>query len=638
MSLDALGLLRLDQSGDESNIRLALLWNELLDKAEQSPMAVLGLLDILSARRVQIASNSEFLIPLIARSIRLAQNIMPASELMSFLLMLVGKFPSQALPPKLLSNIRRAVAEVTGAKPELVFDLLTTESKPTSVEAPIVSAGFGDGLASARQVEFQKILEIPERYLIRLLAHSSGFAKYVIDGTSKLPGSMWMAPLLGCLEYPDSELRRKARRRIVPALSVAGQVPILRACLRGVGVSSLAAVVRAIGAQTGFSVDEFDEPLCTAAKGESGIGAVRFAIFDAPETIGSNRFLARTIRAYPRDIWWILDEKSITFQRKGEILKYAFAFATPDDLRALANDSRAVQRVGEAIADQMSFIAPTYAHLLQLTELPVDFLLDRSAKLMPYLEKGQQGELLEAALTRGFAKASLSADSVMNRLLESTAGGLVTPQKLVAIAVPMHAGADRASNNVVMLDKSTRAVRDGLLSYIDELSDRLIRRYGASLSSAAIVAWAALLLDSGTRNPAAQLRAASSTLSFALSNLHSPVSSLVVSAFPIVDAELSTERETPNLLSFFFIDWDRCKTARKDLIRAFIASSWPPSDLIRSVLPTGDLPVVLRMLLNEPQGEHYLSRLREDLSTLPPEQQQPIQHALLSALSDIRPR
>src|SRR6202050_3589102 len=50
LSLDALGMLRDDERADESTLRLALLWNELLEKSESSPTAILGLLDILNSR------------------------------------------------------------------------------------------------------------------------------------------------------------------------------------------------------------------------------------------------------------------------------------------------------------------------------------------------------------------------------------------------------------------------------------------------------------------------------------------------------------------------------------------------------------------------------------------------------------
>ena len=48
--LDSLGLLKDDDRGDKSSLRLSLLWNELRDKASETPTAVLGLLDIVNSQ------------------------------------------------------------------------------------------------------------------------------------------------------------------------------------------------------------------------------------------------------------------------------------------------------------------------------------------------------------------------------------------------------------------------------------------------------------------------------------------------------------------------------------------------------------------------------------------------------------
>jgi hypothetical protein len=67
----------------------------------------------------------------------------------------------------------------------------------------------------------------------------------------------------------------------------------------------------------------------------------------------------------------------------------------------------------------------------------------------------------------------------------------------------------------------------------------------------------------------------------------------------------------------FFIDWDRCKTARKDIVYAFVNSAWPPSDLIRAVEPTGDIGLIFNNLLQERTGESFLAALRRDVRSIP---------------------
>ena len=60
---------------------------------------------------------------------------------------------------------------------------------------------------------------------------------------------------------------------------------------------------------------------------------------------------------------------------------------------------------------------------------------------------------------------------------------------------------------------------------------------------------------------------------------------------------------------FGFSDWDKCKTARKDLVRAFLHSHCPPLDLVRIALATPDADRFLKRLLKEQGGlEHFHCR------------------------------
>lgn len=637
LGLDSLGILRLDDSGDESNMRLALLWNELSEKAEQSPAAVLGLLDILRARRSVVGANTDVLRPLISSAVESSQYTMTAKERLEFLLALVGKFPYERLPLKQLTKVRNAIASITTIQPQLALDLLKQESSPRAAESPIVTAGFGDGLATAKDIESQPILMLSNEKLLRLAAYSTPFARYLLAPASTHESSSRVTRLIECLSHPETDLYGRARRRIIPLLTAPMHAPILRLCVRDISPARLVRIVNTIWSSTSFSVAEFDSPLCDAAKGEAGMAALRSSILDKPESADANRFLLRTIRLYPEDVTWLTDNECVSAGRKIELLQKVLEDASDENITALARDTSTVHKIDDALHYKISTCSGPLARLLRLSNLPTDYFLDRVATILPFLDNRARKEISETALNRGLASGPSSADSMLRQLV-TTAGRELSPRNLATIATPAQATADRISANIIILNESPSNIRRGILLNIEELTDRLIRRHGTSLSAAALEAWSDLLRDSGSINKAGQLRAASNALSFALSNVRARVSPLVVSTFPIVDAELKTEREAPSLLTFFFTDWDRCKTARKDLIRAFLRSNWPPSDLIRAVIPTGDLPVVLRMLQNERDSDRFLSALRNDVQRLPLEQRNRIEPALKAAWDEVQYR
>ena len=235
--------------------------------------------------------------------------------------------------------------------------------------------------------------------------------------------------------------------------------------------------------------------------------------------------------------------------------------------------------------------------------------------MLPLVEGRMKADLTLRVLTLGLSTADATENFRLKDLIsESTT--FVDSHRLVALATPTTASPRRVSDNVILLDQANSAIREGVLAEIEELSNRLARRRDQVIFEDLAISWAHLLADSGSVNRGAQNRAAGVVLSFALSELEKPVSALVVVAFPIVYAELARGRDAPTLLSFLFSDWDRCKTARRKILQAFLNSNWPTVDLVRAVEPTGDLEVVFEQLFREYNSESFVARLRHDLISL----------------------
>ena len=72
------------------------------------------------------------------------------------------------------------------------------------------------------------------------------------------------------------------------------------------------------------------------------------------------------------------------------------------------------------------------------------------------------------------------------------------------------------------------------------------------------------------------------------------------------------------MMGFFsFHDWDRCKTARKDLVRAFLLSVWPPADLLKIADEVMEVDSFVWILSKSLAGRELLTRALAD-PTLPP--------------------
>jgi hypothetical protein len=116
-----------------------------------------------------------------------------------------------------------------------------------------------------------------------------------------------------------------------------------------------------------------------------------------------------------------------------------------------------------------------------------------------------------------------------------------------------------------------------------------------------------------------------------------PVSALISAAFPAVYFELlrSTGEEDfkrlPALLALplsIFIDWDRAKSARHELVDAYLYSSWPPADLLLTSIAAGIQGETLHRLVGTYRGRDYLAAIDRDSHRLDPAQFDQIQNCL----------
>ena len=115
------------------------------------------------------------------------------------------------------------------------------------------------------------------------------------------------------------------------------------------------------------------------------------------------------------------------------------------------------------------------------------------------------------------------------------------------------------------------------------------------------------------------------------------MSALIVASFPIVYAELlrSTGDEDFNRLPAliklplnFFVDWDRAKSARHELVDTYVYSSWPPTDLLLISLQSGIQEDTLKRLARTYRGSDYIAAIDRDSHRLSADQFLVIQQCL----------
>jgi hypothetical protein len=513
---------------------------------------------------------------------------------------------------------------------------LLDSSLGKQTHAPIVTAGIGDGLSSlCDSSEFLTLASsLQAEDELRLFAYSKAWTEAMLRATEMVPPDVWTEMLVNALQYPDGDLRAKSRRNVVPLLRIPAHAPLLAAVLRDSENEVLFSVVDQIRDTTQFKIAEFDEPLCRAARGTEGILGLRRAILASNPNPDSDRFLLATIRPNTNDIEWLLSEDRLVDCRRLSLLDAVLSRASERDVQSLVQNELLGDKIEETLVKGLPLTAAQLARVLICANVPVGRLLRNGCRVLPLVEAGLKEDLTLRMLTLGLSSADSSENAALEELISESVNFL-NPHRLIALAIPWNASQQRMSDNVVLLDRAKSEIRTGILGDIEGLSGRLIARRDEIVRDELVRSWAHLLADSGVINQRAQTQAAGSVLSFALEERSKPVGPLIVVAFPIVYAELRAGNQMPGLLSFFFPDWDRCKTARKNIVQAFLNSHWSTTDLVKAVEPTGDLGRVFKRLLRDREGASFLTRLQLDVNKLPEPERKRLEKVIGKALNDL---
>jgi hypothetical protein len=620
---DILGVLKRDALGDESALRLVLLWNELAVKAETMPTAVLGMLDILNSQRESAPEALQRLAPEIARAADMASVALPTPEAWRFLTTLVGKFPFRPPPRTILRRIRQSATGLANRDPQAAFEFLEAEAQAARMVSVVLLVGLGDGLGSGGVLRASpdNLARLSPDMGLSLIALSSCFARSAVAAARREP-SQWMSSLTRLLEAPDRELQRKARRRLTPLLDDDALAALLPPVLRGVNAKELADIAVRIGHQTKFEASAFDEPLGSAARDAPSLEALRNAVAANFSSPGADRFLSSTLSLDAADIAWLCGG-TLESDRARHLLVPLLKNASDRSVQAVQRDSATRERMLELLLGDLTLCASQIARILSLGELPIEALLDIGHRLLPLLMPEDGGRLSEHLLERALAEAAPEDKRVAK--LVAQAGWQIDPRQIARMAASTTASTLRVGSNIVALERAPANVRNGIVAHIDNLSDRLVHRGRENLGEAAYVAWAAMIASAGASDRDAQLRAAIPTLAFALRLTNLPVSSLIVVTFPVVYAQLLKSKGEedfkliPALFALpmsFFLDWDRAKAARRNLVEAFLNSTWPPVDLLLAAMDARIDQKILRRVSRNHDGSRYIVAIENSASRL----------------------
>lgn len=607
--IDLLG----DRDADSAAaLRIALLWDELLNKLPQTPTASLGLFDIANSGLVSNAAAIKLLEPRLAEATRRAAGSLPPNDAWDFVGAITRKMQGHDMPDGRIA-VEQLAEHLAEHAPDGAISLLRQSDSKGAIDGLIPSIAIGLGNGAAPRVE-QVLVEATAEIIARLVSQGGALTGRVAadDGLIRRMG--------GVLKDVDQELAKRAGMMLLPLLIEDRQLSTAAPIFNRLDSHGVASELRWLGEANGFQAQRLSSMLIKRAREVGAMSAVRDVLILSDASAQRDALLVQTVDPIGADVLWILDERRLSKTTSTALLISVLERADDRQLAALLSD----EEIGERMIARLPKKAVDILVRVALQDcLSINAYIRVIKSVIPKVGDSQKHDIAEHALDRCLRNRFEGDEAEFLSMLLGIIGARIDGKRVTSSGLGNGIDAELASRNLIVFEMAPSAARQRILSAVDEIARALQQRYSCDLAETANDACARIIFDAEKTSHISLVDAAGRLMPLLLSSRHKPVSLMIAALFPIIYRELAKADDVPDILKFIpFFDWDRCKNARHGLVEAFMSSNWRAGDLALTAYRCGDVGKILGRVSKLPGGEEYLLRVENDLSRLSSDGQQ----------------
>lgn len=628
-ALDAFGEMAKDEKGSEEALRLSLLWGELADKVGSEPHAALGLLDIANTRASRRSELITELGPVLARAAATAASAMAPSEAWRFLQVLIGKLGEPRWRLSLVHSVRSSTVTLAQRHP-----IEAVEAIPHLIEedgAELLLSGIAAGLAKADAFELvaSSLTGLSGDALLKTVLATPELTARVLESDYNVEPSL-VASIAGANRDEVAE----AGRLILPFLVDDRHGEVFGALLANADVTTIVVEAERLRNANDLTAIPLNDALVDAAQRQGEAAALRDVAVKARPSLASNAMLRQLLRSSVADVRWILDTMEETDARRPKLLADVLTSASDKQLRSIFGQSGMLADVLRLVGEVPS-ATEVMARIVENVPLQPAEHLELVMRVLTRIDGPRAATIavsgLEAALPRDLGAGQ---EEIVSALLDR-AGAQLDGVRTLRAGAGQGVPGGLASSNLTLFDNSSPSVRAKFLENPIALADTVISRGSFDLSYAGGEAVGRLLWDSDAINHRASLLASSKLLSFATEVKAEAVSPIIAAVFPSVYRELLRE-SAPDFLSYVFpfVDWDRCKVARREFAKAFLNSKWRPRDIALAAARTGDVIRIIRSIAKQDNGVRAINLIEREAGSLSDPWKQQVKKAIRDLRND----
>lgn len=603
LSVEEISFLSDREADSASALRVALLWDELIEKLDRTPTAVLGLLDIANSGMVNSTTARVALEPRLIEVTRNVVSQLTLGDAWEFVGAIARKMKGYDMP-----NGRAAVKDLTidlaQRNPEGAIGLLLQPDPKGVIDDLIPSIATGLGNGDPRHVE-RALMNSPPEVIVRLVAQGGTLTRRVAEN------SQLIEKLGVVLAEVNQNLATSAGTSLLPYLVEDRHAVAALPIFARLDSLEVVEALRRLDDVNHFQSGQLCAMLIDRAHEVGGISGVRDVLLSSKIVERVYELLASTVTPTRDDVLWLLNDERLSGSTSSELLVRVLRGSNDQQLAALCSDRNVEERIIQHLTAQS---ADVLAKAVLRDILPANIHIPLIRSVISMIDNALKLEIAGHVLSRCLGGSLDTVDIGFIVLLFDILGIELDGARVASMGIGHGINHDVASRNLVAFEKASAAARARIVAVVDEIAYVLLGRPYFDLTEEAYNAFARLLLDAEKSSPKALASAAGLLIPSLSRATRQPVSLLIAVLFPVVYKELAKESDIPDILKLIpFVEWDRCKIARQDLVRAFMSSSWNPGDLALTAIRCLDLRTIINDVASSYGGENYLRRIEKDL-------------------------
>tara|TARA_R110000868_G_scaffold104536_2_gene287877 strand:+ start:5145 stop:7772 length:2628 start_codon:yes stop_codon:yes gene_type:complete len=605
-------------------LRVALMWEELLGKLEETPAAALGLLDIANSGMVNNALAVRSLEPRLAEATLGAINKLPPKDAWDFVGAITRKMQGHNMPTTKMA-VEQLAINLAERAPDGAFSLLGQLDPKGAVEGLVSSIAIGLGNGPMQRVE-QLFLEAPNDLIAKLVSQGGTLISR-LSQDERLIGRMG-----DMLTEVDQAIAEKAGMKLLPFLFEDWQLPAAKPIFGKLDSLGVTAELIRLGNSNDFQAEQLCAALVDRAREVRALSEMRDVLVLSKASPQRDRLLLQTVEPVKADVLWLLDEQRLHETTVRSLLMDVLRRANDKQFGALFSDPITAKRLLTRASDD---VVDILARALMYDGLPMNLYVGLAMSVLPKLNNARRfevaGRVMERCLRNRFDGDEFAILSTLLGIL----GARLDGRWAVRMGLERGIDAEIASRNLVALENAPSSARMRIVGVVDVIARTLQGRHSLDLSEPAFISCARLMFDAENTSGKALLDAAGLLIPFLLRARRKQVSLMIAALFPMIYREMAKAENVPDLLKFIpFYDWDPCRTARREIVDAFLSSSWNPGDLALTGLRCGDVSKFLKEVVKSHRGEKYIARIENDLVRLDEDDRRLVKRTINTILSN----